>query len=138
MDSAAHASSSAIEIEQHIRQLNDEWVKAIMRADAEALGRIMADDFYFTYPLEGDDKAQFIADVTSGDLKIKHIAREQLSVRVFGNTAVLTARDSATWLYHGRELAGQYKILSVFSERDGRWQLCAIQACPMQQTVTAD
>jgi len=138
MDPAAHASSSAIEIEQHIRQLNDEWVKAIMRADAEALGRIMADDFYFTYPLEGDDKAQFIADITSGDLKIKHIAREQLNVRVFGNTAVLTARDSATWLYHGRELAGQYKILSVFSERDGHWQLCAIQACPMQQTVTAD
>ena len=137
MDMANQASSrSPIEIEQLIRQLNDEWVKAIMRADADGLNRIMADDFYFTYPLEGDDKAQFIADITSGDLKIKHIAREQLNVRVFGNTAVLTARDSATWLYHGRELAGQYKILSVFSERDGSWQLCAIQACPMQQTIT--
>ena len=85
--------------------------------------------------IEGDDKTQFIADITSGDLKIKNIAREQLNVRVFGNTAVLTARDSATWLYHGRELAGQYKILSVFSERNGAWQLCAVQACPMQQTV---
>ena len=136
MEPAAQTSfSSTIEIEQHIRQLNDEWVKAIVRADAETLGRIMADDFYFTYPLEGDDKAQFISDITSGDLKIQHIAREQLNVRVFGNTAVLTARDSATWLYHGRELAGQYKIMSVFSERDGRWQLCAVQACPMQQTV---
>ena len=139
MEPGAQAlSRSAIEIEQHIRQLNDEWVKAIVRADAEALRRIMADDFYFTYPLEGDDKTQFINDITSGDLKIKHIAREQLNVRVFGKTAVLTARDSATWLYHGRELAGQYKILSVFSERDGQWQLCAIQACPMQQTVTGD
>jgi len=137
MEPATQTSfSSTIEIEQHIRQLNDEWVKAIVRADAETLDRIMAADFYFTYPLEGDDKAQFISDITSGDLKIQHIVREQLSVRVFGNTAVLTARDSATWLYHGRELAGQYKIMSVFSERDGRWQLCAIQACPMQQTVT--
>ena len=135
MDPADQPSSrAAIEVEQHIRQLNDEWVKAIMRADADELNRIMADDFYFTYPLEGDDKAQFIADITSGDLKIKYIGREQLNVRVFGNTAVLTARDSATWLYHGRELAGQYKILSVFTERDGQWQLCAIQACPMQQT----
>jgi hypothetical protein len=109
-----------------------------MRADAEGLDRILADDFYFTYPLEGDDKAQFIADITSGDLKIKHNAREQLNVRVFGNTAVLTARDSGTWLYHGRELARQYKILSVFSERDGRWQLCAIQAGPMQRQLPAD
>ena len=130
--STQHPHRSVIEIELHLRQMNDEWVKAVMRADAAVLDRVMAEDFYFTYPLEGDDKAQFIADVTSGDLKIEHITREQLTVRVFGSTAVLTARDSATWMYHGRELAGQYKVLIVFSERDGRWQMCAIQACPMQ------
>jgi uncharacterized protein (TIGR02246 family) len=131
MEPSPKQIETAIEIEQHVRQLNDEWVKAMVRSDAETLNRIMADDFFFTYPLEGDDKAQFISDVTSGDLKIQHISREQVNVRVFGNTAVLTARDSATWLYHGRELDGHYKIISVFTERDGQWQLCAIQACPM-------
>src|SRR2546422_11169822 len=110
----------AIEVEQHVRQLNDDWVKAMVRADVETLNRIMADDFFFTYPLEGDDKAQFIADVTSGDLRVEHIRREQVSVRVFGSTAVLTARDSATWLYHGRELSGQYKIIMIYTERAGR------------------
>src|SRR5438309_5941600 len=133
MDASTQVQKSTIEIEQHVRQLNDEWVKALVRADAATLERIMADDFYFTYPLEGDDKAQFIADVTSGNLKIEHLTREQVSVRMFGTTAVLSARDSATWLYHGRELAGQYKIIKVFAERAGRWQLCAIQACPMQE-----
>jgi ketosteroid isomerase-like protein len=121
----------ALEIEQHVRQLNDEWVKAMVRGDAETLDRVMADDFFFTYPLEGDDKAQFIADVTSGDLKIEHISREQVCVRVFGNTAVLTARDSATWLYHGRELSGQYKVMGVWVDRNGKWQLCSLQACPI-------
>jgi len=130
--SPQRAPQSTIEIEQHVRQLNDDWVKAMVRGDGPTLDRIMADDFFFTYPLEGDDKAQFISDVTSGNLKIQHISREQVSVRVFGNTAVLTARDSATWLYNGRELTGQYKIISVFTEREGLWQLCAIQACPMQ------
>ncbi len=133
MDSSDHTRQEAIEAEQLVRQLNDDWVKAIVRGDGATLDRVMADDFFFTYPLEGDDKAQFIADVTSGDLKIEHISREQVSVRVFGGTAVLTARDSATWLYHGRELSGQYKIIKVFTERAGRWQLCAIQACPMQE-----
>jgi len=132
MDNTAHTQPVAIGVEQQVRQLNDDWVKAMMRRDGETLDRIMADDFFFTYPLEGDDKAQFIADVTSGDLKIEHITREQISVRVFGSTAVLTARDSASWLYHGRELSGQYKVIKVFTERAGRWQLCAIQACPMQ------
>jgi len=133
MDSSDQIQHPPIEVEQLVRQLNDEWVKAMMRGDSATLDRIMADDFFFTYPLEGDDKAQFIADVTSGDLKIEHISREHTSVRVFGSTAVLTARDSATWLYHGRELSGQYKIIQVFAERAGRWQLCAVQACPMQE-----
>jgi ketosteroid isomerase-like protein len=124
---------STIEIETHLRQLNDEWVKAMMRADAPTLDRIMSDDFFFTYPLEGDDKASVISDVTSGELKIEHFARDHVSVRIFGSTAVLTARDAATWMYHGRELAGTYKVIVVFSEREGRWQMCAIQACPMQQ-----
>ena len=124
--------SNASDSAQLVRQLNDEWVKALVRGDVATLERIMADDFVFAYPLEGDDKAQFIADVTSRDLKVEHLSRAQVSVRVFGSTAVLTARDSAKWIYHGREIAGQYKIIQVFSERGGRWQLCAVQACPLQ------
>ncbi len=131
--SPQRAPQSPLEIEQHVRQLNDDWVKAMVRGDGPTLERIMAEDFFFAYPLEGDDKAQFISDVTSGNLKIEHIAREQVSVRVFGSTAVLTARDSATWLYNGRQLGGQYKIISIFTERNDRWQLCAVQACPMPQ-----
>ena len=116
MDASTPAAQSVIEIERHLRQLDDEWIKALVRRDGETLERIIADDFFFAYPLEGDDKAQFIADVTSGDLRVEHISREQVSVRVFGSTAVLTARDSATWLYHGRELSGQYKIIKVYSQ----------------------
>jgi ketosteroid isomerase-like protein len=132
MNDSTKPNQPTIEVEQHLRQMNDEWVKAVVRGDGETLNRIMAEDFVFSYPLEGDDKAQFIADVTSGDLKIEHLSREQLSVRVFGSTAVLTARDSATWLYHGRELSGQYKVILIYSKRVDQWQLCAVQACPMQ------
>lgn len=137
MDTSPQAQRSPIEVEQHLRQLNDEWVKALVRGDGDTLERIMADDFFFTYPLEGDDKTQFIADVTSGDLKVEHLSRAQVSVRLFGATAVLTARDSATWLYHGREFSGQYKIVHVYSNREGRWQLCAVQACPIQELDSA-
>ena len=122
---------TSFEVEQHLRQMNDEWVKALMRRDGQTLERIMADDFVFSYPLEGDDKDRFISDVTSGDLKIEHISRGQVTVRVFGAAAILNARDSATWLYHGREFSGQYKIIQVYAQRDGEWKLCALQACPI-------
>jgi ketosteroid isomerase-like protein len=113
------------EIEQQLRHMNEEWVTAMAKGDAATLERVMADDFIFSYPLEGDDKAQFIADCVSGDLKVQHISREQVSVRVFGPTAILTARDTSHWIYHGREISGQYKIINVYSMRDGEWKLCA-------------
>jgi ketosteroid isomerase-like protein len=111
--------------------MNDEWVKALVRQDGEALNRIMADDFVFTYPLEGDDRSQFISDVVSGDLVVEHLNRENVTVRIWGNTAVLTGLDSARWLYQGREFSGQYKIVHVYANRDDRWQLVAVQACPI-------
>ncbi|MDX6610831.1 MAG: hypothetical protein QOD75_17 [Blastocatellia bacterium] len=131
MSDVPHHEPERIQIEQHLRQMNDDWVKALVRRDADALDRIMASDFFFTYPMEGEDKGQFIGDVTSGDLTIEHLTRDHVSVRIFGSTAVLTARDSAKWLYQGRELEGHYKIIQVYAERDHRWQLVAVQACPI-------
>jgi len=129
--SAGQPASSKFEIEQELRQMNDEWVKALVRRDGETLERIMSDNFFFAYPLEGDDKAQFINDVVSGDLIVEYLTRENVSVRIWGATAVLTARDTAKWHYKGREFTGQYKIVHVYSNQDDRWQLVAVQACPI-------
>ncbi|HET6890333.1 MAG TPA: nuclear transport factor 2 family protein [Pyrinomonadaceae bacterium] len=129
-EQSAHTASK-IEIEQELRQLNDEWVKALVRRDATMLDRIMADDFVFAYPLEGDDKAQFLDDVLSGDMLVEHLSRENVSVRIWGQTAILTGRDSVKWLYKGREFSGHYKIIQVYIQRDNLWQLVTVQACPI-------
>ena len=131
MDGSAPAQLTHIEIEQQLRQMNDEWVKALVRRDTITLDRIIADDFVFTYPLEGDDKTQFINDVVSGALNVQHLSRENVSVRIWGDTAVLTGLDSAKWTYQGRDFAGKYKILHVYANRENQWRLVAVQACPM-------
>lgn len=122
---------SKVEVEQLLRQMNDEWVKALVRGEGETLGRIMAEDFFFAYPMEGDDKNQFIGDVVSGDIRVEYLNRENVGVRVWGDTAVLTAKDSAKWFYKGRDFSGHYKIIHIYSQRDGRWQLVSVQACPI-------
>lgn len=126
-----HATKQKFEIEQLLRQMNDDWVKALVRADRDTLDRIMADDFIFAYPMEGDDKAQFIGDVVSGDVRVDYLTRENVSVRIWGDTAVLTGKDSARWSYKGRDFSGQYKIIHVYVCRNDHWQLVSVQACPM-------
>lgn len=131
MSGGSHASSHRLEIEQHLREMNDEWVKALVRRDIQTLDRIMAEDFQLAYPMEGDDKAQFISDVTSGNVRVDHLNRENVTVLVWGTAAALTAKDSVKWFYNGREFSGQYKVVHVYVERDGKWQMVLIQACPI-------
>ena len=127
-----HANhGSRIETEQQLRQMNDEWTKALVRQDGAVLDQILADDFFFAYPFEGDDKSQFIGDVVSGDVRVEYLSRENVRVRIFGDTAVLTAKDSAKWSYQGHDYSGHYKVMQVYSFRNNGWQMVSVQACPM-------
>ena len=122
---------SKAETEQVLMQLTDEWAKALVRGDGEALGRIMAEDFYFAYPFEGDGKEQFIDDVTSGDVKVEHLNRDNVSVRIWDHTAIATCKDSTRWFYQGHDYSGNYKVMHVYSLRNAEWQLVSVQACPI-------
>ncbi len=66
MSDDSTAEPSRIETEQLLRQMNDDWAKALVRGDAETLRQIMAEDFFFAYPFEGDDREEFIGNVSSG------------------------------------------------------------------------
>jgi ketosteroid isomerase-like protein len=111
--------------------MNDDWVKALVRADHQTLDHIMADDFYFAYPMEGDDKSQFIADVISGAVRVESLTRDNINVRIWDDTAVLTGRDSANWTYQGHDFSGHYKVISVYARRNKEWKLVCVQACPI-------
>jgi hypothetical protein len=130
MSDDSHSLSKS-ETEQLLLQMTDEWAKALVRGDGESLGLIMADDFYFAYPFEGDGKEQFIDDVTSGEVRVEYLNRENVSVRIWGNTAVATGKDSARWFYKGHDYSGHYKVMHVYSLRNAKWQLVSVQACPI-------
>jgi len=78
----------------------------------------MAEDFYFAYPLKEMARSKFIDDVTSGDVKVEHLSRENANVRVWGDAAVLTGKDSARWFYKGHDYSGHYKVMHVYSLRN--------------------
>jgi hypothetical protein len=122
---------SHISIEQRLRQMNDEWVKALVRRDGATLDRIMADDFIFIYPMEGDDKRQFIDDVTAGQLNVQQLSRDNLTVKVWEHTAVVSATDSVNWFYRGRDFSGKYKVVNIYVDRNNEWKMVAVQACPI-------
>lgn len=126
-------SATDSQVEHDLRRMNSEWIAALVARNITTLARIMAVDCAFTYPLEGDSTEQFIADIQSGDLTVESLTRDNVEVRVFGGTAVLTGLDTARWTYRGHAIGGYYRAINVYAERNGRWQLVAIQACPIAQ-----
>ncbi len=123
--------NSDIEAEHNLIQINQDWVRAAIQKDTSTLDRLMDDHCIFTDALTGDDKAQFIADIAKGDLQIYSLDRENVEVRVYGSTGVMTALDMADWLYHGRHIQGPYRTTHVYAERDGVWQIVAIHSSPI-------
>jgi ketosteroid isomerase-like protein len=106
--------------EDSVLQITREWLAAEESRDRATLQRIIADDFRGTGPW---GQTVFKVDVIpeegsqSGGLAIN---TSNLKVRVFGDTAVVTA--------HGVQKAGEKRELRftvVFAKRDNRWQMVA-------------
>ena len=91
--------------------------------DAEAIGRYMADDWTIIGP-DGSvgDKPTFLGLVTSGALTHDVMTSEDVHVRVYGNTAVVTARGVSGGTYQGRRFHEVERSSCVFVQQAGRWR----------------
>lgn len=124
-------SPPTIQGEQQLRRINEEWVEALVHSDTTTLNRLMDEGCVFSYALDGDDKAQFIADIEAGDLRVASLKRDHVEVSIYGATGVLIAFDTADWMYKGQHIQSHYRTIHVYAERDGQWQIVAIQASPI-------
>src|SRR5919199_2894875 len=113
-------------VEQDIRQLDNERIRAQIHADAAALDRIYADDFIGVGP-SGTvrTKPQVIADFTSGHLKFQSITTDEVQVRVYGNTAVETGLSTMTGQDKGKAVPRDTRFTRVWVRQQGRWRLVA-------------
>ena len=113
-------------VEQAIRQLDNERIRAQIGADAVALDRIYADDFIGVGP-SGTvrSKAQVISDFTSGDLKFQSITTDEVRVRVYENTAVETGLSTMSGQDKGKAVPRDTRFTRVWVKQQGRWRLVA-------------
>jgi len=113
-------------VEQAIKQLDNERIRAQIEADAVALDRIYADDFIGVGP-SGTvrTKSQVISDFTSGDLKFQSIVTDEVQVRVYDNAAVETGLSTMTGQDKGKAVPNDTRFTRVWVKLQGRWRLVA-------------
>ena len=113
-------------VEEAIRQIDAERIRAQIGADAAALDRIYADDFIGVGP-SGTvrTKPEVISDFTSGRLKFQSITTDEVKVRVYENTAVETGLSTMVGQDNGKTVPRDTRFTRVWVRQEGRWRLVA-------------
>ena len=100
-----------------------EWDRAMVENDAGAIGRYMADDWTII-GTDGSvgDKPSFLGLVKSGMLSHDVMTSEDLSIRIYGDTAVVTARGVSGGQYQGQPFREVERSTCVFVKQEGQWR----------------
>ena len=111
------------ELEEELIAVAHEWDRAMVENDAEAIGRYMADDWTIIGP-DGSvgDKATFLGLVKSGALTHDVMESEDFHVRVYGDTAVVTAKGISGGKYQGQPFRELERWSCVFVRKEGQWR----------------
>ena len=113
----------ASEGEEQLLKVEKEFAETIVKNDLEGIGRLVTDDWIIIDP-NGEivDRARFFGVIKSGALTHDMMESEDFRVRVYGDSAVVTAVTRTKGKFIGQEFSTQERATDVFVRRDGRWQ----------------
>jgi ketosteroid isomerase-like protein len=115
-----------------IIELGAEWAAAELRGDSAHLARILVDDFVGIGPRGFMlTKDRWLARYQSGDLRHESFTWDEVQVRVYGDAAVATGRQTQQGRFKDHDIAGQFRATQVLVRRDGRWLLAALHLSPI-------
>ena len=124
----AQGKPGASSPEDSVRALETARAQALLKADTTALSRLVADEFIEVSRFgQLRTKADNIREIGSGDLKLTSVKYDSVTVRLYGNVAILRGIADNTGMFHGFPFAGKLRYTRVFVRRDGRWQAVAMQ-----------
>jgi ketosteroid isomerase-like protein len=124
----------AEESQKLVLGLENQMNQAILQKDAGTLARIYADGLvYVNGKGEMLNKTQALADYRSGNNTLLHLNHDDIKLRVYGDTIVLTGRSNSTVRYKGETLTIPRRFTNVFLFLDGRWQIISHQVSNVEQ-----
>ena len=115
--------------EETVRKLEREWLDAYEQRSAEAMDRIVAEDFMITFPNgKTQNKAQIMAMMKKppkeGAPTIRFFTEEAQS-RKYGDTVILTGRVVFESKADDKTTQEASRYTDTYVKREGRWQVVA-------------
>ncbi len=127
IDSADQATvREIVDMERQARE-------ASIHRDAEFSQRTLAEDYVAITPLgQVTTKQDTVSARKNGQLRYDTIDVSDMVIRLYGDTAVVTARMDVKGHQLGEDFSGPYRYTRVWVRRTGHWQAVSYQATVTQ------
>ena len=123
------ATSHDQDIIHQVLELERQSKEASIRRDAVFAERMLTDDYVAIGPLgQVVTKSETIAARKTAQLRYDSIDLSEVVVRIYGNTAIVTARAEVKGKDLGEDFSGPYRFTRVWVKRNGQWQTASYQA----------
>jgi ketosteroid isomerase-like protein len=120
--------------ESEVREIESRRYAAMQEADIGALEPLLADDLVYTHSSGAVQSKQELLDALgSGELRYLDVQMESASLRVYGETVVVTGVSRVEVAAGARQLDLALRITAVYVRRDGDWELVAYQSTSLSQ-----
>jgi ketosteroid isomerase-like protein/GNAT superfamily N-acetyltransferase len=120
---------------------DESFFAALLAADHDLLGTILADDFLIVDVLSGQvaRREELLGAISSGQLRFTEVTRyaEERSVRLRPPAAVVTGRTRMVLRYQGNEVTAHSRYTHVHVRENGRWRLMSAQGTPTRAPGTS-
>ena len=121
------------EVVRQIVDMERQAKEASLRRDPDFVQRNLAEDYVAITPLgQVTTKQDTLSARKSGQLRYQAIDVSDMLVRVYGETAVVTARADVKGRQLGEDFSGPYRYTRVWVRHNGHWQAVSYQATVTQ------
>lgn len=109
-------------------------IEAMTKQDAKALDEILADDLSYTHSGgRTETKAEFITNVTTGGTRYRALTQEDVKVRQYGDTAIVTGHGIVHVESSGGDRKFPIRFIDVYVKRDDVWRMVAWQSTKLPE-----
>lgn len=118
---------------REVLEMEDHAKAAALHNDAAFTERMLADDYIAIGPLGTViTKRDSVSARQAAQLHYDSIELSEIVVRIYGDTAVVTARAEVKGKDLGEDFSGPYRFTRVWVKREGQWQTVSYQATVSQ------
>ena len=111
------------DIEEELLKLEEQFGAAIVKNDPEEILRFVTEDWIIINSDGGIiDKERFLGVIKSGALTHEMMESSDIRVRVYGDSAVLTALTRTKGKFSGQDFSTHERATDVFVKLDGQWR----------------